>query len=201
MKLPVKINRREKRFLIIGGIIALLIITFYIFSWYKDFMGSLGDVSYTKSAVLEKQLAKLSESDMLRKRAVSVKQDFERLKQMLLKGEKPPVAAAELQRVLKEMASTLIIDVNLERTLKPVNTGFFLGIPVEIGFVTTTEKLGSMLYMIRRSPFLLTVSEMKVRVTNINNPLNINVTLQVMGFISKPSAMEITAISERQNVS
>ncbi len=78
------------------------------------------------------------------------------------------------------------IDVKLERTLNPVDTDFHLGIPVEIGFKASTEKLKDLLYGLRKSPYLFTVSEIKVRVTNISNPVDVYATLVVTGFIKKP---------------
>jgi len=201
MKLPIKVKQRDKRVLLIGGLIALLIIAYSLFSWYSDFIESVSNVSDAKIVLLKKQLMKLSESDDLQMQVNAFKEDFERRKSSLLQGEKTPVAAAELQRILKEMASSLNIDINLERALTPVDFNFYLGIPVEIGFTANTEKLSGMLYMLKQSPFLLTVTEMKVRVTDVNNPVNINATLQIMGFIEKPSAEKAAGAEEGKDVS
>lgn len=201
MKLPIRVNQREKRFLMIGGLAVLLIMAFSLFSWYSDFMERAGSVSDAKIVLLKKQLTKLSERDDLQMRVSAFKEDFERRKSSLLKGEKPPVAAAELQRILKEMASSLNIDVNLERTLTPVDFNFYLGIPVEIGFTSNTDKLNNMLYMLQQSPFLLTITDMKVRVTNVNNPVSVNATLQIMGFVEKPSSEKAAGTEEGKDVS
>lgn len=201
MKLPIKVSQRDKRVLLFGGLIALLIIAYSLFSWYSDFMESVSSVSDAKIVLLKKQLMKLSEGDDLQNQVNAFKQDFERRKGSLLKGEKTPVAAADLQRILKEMASSLNIDVNLERALTPVDYNFYLGIPIEIGFVANTDKLNSMLYMLKQSPFLLTVTEIKIRVSNVNNPVNVNATLQIMGFIEKPSAEKAAGTEEGKDVS
>jgi len=179
----------------------LLIILFRLFSWYGDLMESVKSVYDAKIVLLKRQLMKLSESDDLQKQLNAVKQNFERQRSSLLKAEKTPVAAAELQRILKEMASSLNIDVNLERALTPVDLNFCTGIPVEIGFIANTEKLSGMLSMLKQSPVLLTVTEMKIRVANVNNPVNINATLQIMGFIEKPSAEKAAGVKEGKDVS
>jgi Tfp pilus assembly protein PilN len=201
MKLPIKVNQRDKRVLLIGGLIALLIIAFSLFSWYRDFVESVSGVSDAKIVLLKKQLIKLSERDDLQMQVNAFKEDFKRRKSSLLKGEKTPVAGAELQRILKEMASSLNIDVNLQRELTPVDFNFYLGIPVEIGFTANTDKLSGMLYMLKQSPFLLKVTEMKIRVTNVNNPVNVNATLQIMGFIEKLSAEKTAGAEEGKDVS
>ncbi len=187
MNLPFKVSPREERFLLIGGIIVFFIIIFQLFSWYSNFMEDAKELSDAKLLMLEKQLNKLSGKDDLKKQINAVKQDIERYEKTLLQGDKPPVAAAELQRILKEMASSLDIDIKLERTLNPVDTDFYLGIPVEIGFVASTAKLKNLLYKLRKSPFLLNVSGIKVRVTNIRNPVDIYITLVVTGFTKKAS--------------
>jgi len=201
MKFPIKVNQRDKRVLLIGGLIALLIIAYSIFSWYSDFIENVKTVSEAKIVLLKKQLIKLSEEENIQAQVQAFKQDFEIKKGALLKGEKTPVAAAELQRILKEMASSLNINVNLERTLAPVDFNFYMGIPVEIGFTADTDKLSGMLYMLKQSPFLLKVTDMKIRVTNVNNPVNVNATLQIMGFIEKPSAEKAAGVKEGKDVS
>ncbi len=73
--------------------------------------------------------------------------------------------------------------MKLERTLNPVVLENYLGIPVEIGFSTSTKSLKEIMVRLRKSVFLLTVSEIKIRVTNISRPEEIYTTLVVTGFI------------------
>ncbi len=185
MNLPFKVNDREKKFLIYGIVAVVLIVGFNIIDWYSDKKNEINEISDAKLFMIEKQLSKIADKGYLEKYAASVRQELERQEKSLLKGGKPPVAAAALQRTLKEMASSLGIDVKLERTVNPVDTENYLGIPVEIGFKATTNELKSLLVKIKKSSYLLTVSEMKVRVTNINKAEDIYTTLVVTGFIKK----------------
>lgn len=190
MNLLLKLSQREKRFILVGGLIALIIILFQISSWYGDLMKGMKELSDAKLSMLQRQLNRLAEGESLRERASAVRQEVEEQERLLLKGDKPPVAAAGLQRVLKEIALSLNIDIRLERTLNPVDAGPYYGIPVEIGFVTTTSRLKDMLYRLRRSPFLLMVTDMRIRVTDTNNPRAIYTTLTITGFIKKQSESE-----------
>ncbi len=185
MNLPFKVNEREKKFLVYGIVAVVLIIGFNVIDWYSDKKNEINEISDAKLFMIEKQLGKIANKGYLEKYAASVRQELERQEKSLLKGKKPPVAAAALQRTLKEMASSLGIDVKLERTVNPVDTENYLGIPVEIGFKATTNELKSLLVKIKKSSYLLTVSEMKVRVTNINKAEDIYTTLVVTGFIMK----------------
>lgn len=186
MKLPFKVNERETRFVIIGGIAVLFIILFQGFSWYSDLRKNVLEISDAKRFVLEKQLQKLLEKDRIDAQISAVTQEIEKLEKTFLQGSKPPVAAALLQRFIKEKASSLGIEVKLERALNPVDADVYLGIPVEIGFAASTEKLKDLLYIFRTAPFILTVSELQIRVTNVSKPVDVYVTVIVTGFIKKP---------------
>ncbi|HDN94646.1 MAG TPA: hypothetical protein ENG76_01025 [Nitrospirae bacterium] len=185
MKLPFKVNEREKKVLLAGGAAVLLIILFYGFSTYSDFRANVLELADAKRFMLEKQMQKLSEKDILEARVGMVKQEIEKYEKFFLRGSKPPVAAAVLQRFLKEGASSLNIEVKQERTLNPVDADVYLGIPVEIGFNTSTDKLKELLYKFRTAPYLLTVSELKIRVINVSNPVDVYATVVVTGFIKK----------------
>jgi hypothetical protein len=187
MRLPFNISEREKRFLAIGAILASLIIVYRLFAWYGDLTGEVRDLTDAKLMMLEKQLKNISEMEGLQKDLQSFRREAARQEKALLKGDKPPVAAAELQNLLKGMISSLDIDMRSERTLGTVDIGRYLGIPVEIGFITDTGKLKSFLYKIRRSSLLLNVRELKVRVTNLSNPDNTYVTVVITGYIRKSS--------------
>jgi hypothetical protein len=200
MNLPFKVNEREKKFLIYGAVAVALIVVFSLVSWYTDLRDGISEIAEAKNLMIEKQMGKIAQKDSIEKHAIAIRKEIERQERTLLKGGKPPVAAAALQRALKEMASSLNIDVKLERTVNPVDADIYLGIPVEIGFKAATVDLKSLLVKIRKSPYLLTVSEMKVRVTNISNPQDIYTTLVVTGFIKK-QPKESKKAKEEKNVS
>jgi Tfp pilus assembly protein PilN len=190
VNLPININEREKKFLIAGGIAVVMILLFQLFDWYGDTRKEVELVAEARRMKIEKELRKLADKENLEMEAKLAKEQLQRRENMLLKSSKPPIAASELQRTLTQTASALNIDIKLERTLNPVDTGTYLAIPVEIGFTTSTGKLKDMLLRIRNSVVMLTVNEMKIRVNNVRNPKNIYTTLIVTGFIKKESEGE-----------
>lgn len=185
MKFPLKVNEREKRFLVFGSIIVVCIIGYYLFSLYDEYRAKAKDVTDAKLVAIEKQMTKLAEKDALQKEAAKLKGETARFKLLFLKGSKPPVAAAELQNTLKNIASSLSIDIKQERALNTLDMGGFLSVPVEIGFTSSTSRLSDFLQQIRNTPALLTIAEMKIRIINTAKPEDINVTLIVTGIIRK----------------
>lgn len=186
MDLPFRVSAREKRFFAVGTVLAILIIIYWITGWYSDIRTEMTDLTDAKQIMLQKQMQNLSDLGPLQERLDSMKKSAATGQRSLLNGDKPPVAAAEIQSILKEMLSSLQIEMRSERTLASVDAGYYLGVPVEIGFVSDTEKLKGFLYRLRVSPLLLNVTDLKVRVTNANKPEDTFVTLVITGFIKKP---------------
>lgn len=180
-----RISSREKNVLLTGGVVLFLILTYQLITWYSDIRTTTDDYVGTKRKHLEIQMVLISEKETMQKELEIVSSDLKELDEGLLSGNKPPVAAAEILRVLKKMTSSLDIDINLERTQATVDYGLYLGIPVEIAFTAPTAKLKNLLYEIKTSPLHLTIAEIKVRVRNINNPEDINVNLIVKGLMKK----------------
>ncbi|RJQ16680.1 MAG: hypothetical protein C4560_08995 [Nitrospiraceae bacterium] len=188
LKLPFKVSAREKKFLIVCGLAVVFTILFAGYYRYADFKKSADDFLDARRLVLEKQLNRISARSEVERSADAFKKELEEQEKALLQGDKPPVAAAALQRLLKETAASQGIDITSERTLNPVEDISYTGVPVEIGFATTTGKLRDFMYRLRITPFQLNVSGIKVRVTNISNPTDIYTTIVVTGFIKKPVA-------------
>lgn len=185
MSLFSKITEREKGFLVIGGIIVLVIIIYHGYSWYDESKKRADDFSHARLVMVERQLNRIAKKDEIEKNLYELKQELDSLEKTILQGDKPPIAAAALSRILREASATQGINIAMERTLNPSDLDHYVAVPVEIGFTTSTEKLKELLYRLRSSPFLLTVSEVKIRVINIANPTDIYTSLIVTGYIKK----------------
>lgn len=180
-----KLQRREKKAVIMGGLAVVAILVYYIFSWYVSVKALTYEKAEAKKIYLSKQLARISDKDSIAKKLEAGRIELKELEKGLIKGDKPAVAAAELQRLCREITMTSGVDIRTERALNPVDSGLYYSIPVEIGFQVTTSKLKDILLKIETSPFLLSIPEMKIRVININNPSDVYVTLTVAGILKK----------------
>lgn len=199
MNLLSKVSERERKFIVLGAVAVFLIVIYYLYGLYSDYKTKVEDYADTRIIMLEKQLAKLSGREGLEQRAEEFKKEVGRHEKLFLNGSKAPVAAAELQKTIKDIAASLSIEIRLERALNPVDEDFFTSVPVEIGFTSSTARLKGLLERLRATPFLLTLTEMKIRVLNVSKPEDINVTLVVSGYIKKPENQSGT--KEAKNVS
>ncbi|RJQ50335.1 MAG: hypothetical protein C4538_00200 [Nitrospiraceae bacterium] len=201
MNLLSKISERERKFIIIGVIVVSMIVLFEGYTWYQELRRRADEFTDARLVMLDKQLMKISGKDQIEKRLTEVKQQIENREKAILQGDKPPIAAAALSRIIREAAATQGINIALERTLNPAEIHSYVAVPVEVGFTTTTEKLKEFLYRLRISSYLLNISEIKVRVTNITNPSDIFASVIVIGYIKRPAEEEtIKENKEAKNV-
>lgn len=95
----------------------------------------------------------------------------------------PAVAASELQKLVKEMATAAKTEIRSERILPTAERGELLEIPVEVTVSGEIRQLVDLLAHLDQAPKLLTVQDLRVRVVNVSQPRDLLATLTVSGFI------------------
>lgn len=136
-----------------------------------------------REQVLAKARARIAQQEAIRRQLADLGQAVDKLSERLLPGATPPLAASELQKLVKELASQSDVEIRSERILPPVERGDLLEIPVEITVSGGIREVVSLLYKLEGATKLLTLQDLKVRVVNIGQPRNLLTTLTVSGFI------------------
>jgi hypothetical protein len=185
MPFNLKLKRREKIVLLSGCVIALVIISYQVVLWTGSVRASTGDKTAAMMMLLERQINMIAGKEEMNGKLESARKEIANLEKGLLSSHKPAVAAAELQKTLNEMTMPLNLEINSEKVLSPVDQDVYIGIPVEIGFVSSTAILKNILMQIASSQLLLSVPEIRIRVMDMRNPKEISVTMTVMGFARK----------------
>lgn len=101
----------------------------------------------------------------------------------LLPGATPPLAASELQKLVKELAGQSNVEVRSERILTPVERGRLLEIPLEITVAGGIRDVLMLLYRLDGTEKILTLQELKVRVISVGQPKELLTTLTVSGYV------------------
>jgi len=85
----------------------------------------------------------------------------------LLTGKTPALAAADIQKVVHEIAKKSQVEIQSVRVLKPKDVGGsrYLSIPVQVSIKGVMRQLTDFLYQIIRSSKYLTVQEVRINVT------------------------------------
>jgi hypothetical protein len=101
----------------------------------------------------------------------------------LLPGDKGPLAASELQKLVKVTAQEAGVEVRSERILPTAERGGYTEVPIEVTLSGPIRALAAMVYRLEDAPVLLTVNDLKVRVVSVSAPRELSATLGVTGYI------------------
>jgi Tfp pilus assembly protein PilO len=93
------------------------------------------------------------------------------------------VAASELQNLVKETATQVKTEIRSERILPTIERGELTEVPIEIAVSGEIRDLVELLSRLEKSPKLLAVQELRVRVVNVSQPRELLATLTLSGFI------------------
>lgn len=179
-----RLKRREKKLLIFMAI-AVASIAAYLLMVEPFLKGqaSLKADIMQKEAMLDKYRTIVARKEQFLGRREFLRQKLGVLDALLLKGDKSPLVAAELQRILKSIANSLGVYIEREKILDPVKADIFLKVPVEIYTTTELSKLAELLYQIEQYKKYLIVPEVEIEADNKRSPRLVRAKLVVAGLI------------------
>jgi Tfp pilus assembly protein PilO len=106
-----------------------------------------------------------------------------RRRQRLLPGDRAPLAASELQKLVKATAQDTGVEVRSERTLPTTEQGGYVEVPVEVTLSGPIRGIVSFLHRLEGAPLLVTIQDVKLRVVSVAQPRDILATLALAGYI------------------
>lgn len=177
-------SRRER--LLIGAAVGVAVI---VLGWegvvqpIRDRNHTASELVPVREQVLSRRMDLIGRKATIAAELEATNQRLESLNERLLGAGTPAVAASELQKLLKGMATQATTEVRSERILPPVERGELLEIPIEIAVSGEIRQLVDLLAQVERAPKLLVIQDLKVRVVNITQPKELLATLTLSGFI------------------
>jgi len=144
-----------------------------------------------REARLERRQALVARAPDLRREIDEVRATLAGESSRLLAGPTPPLAASELQRLLKEMATEASVEVRSERVLPTASRdGGVQEVPLELTVAGGIREAVALLVRIERSPKLLTVQDLKVRVVSTGQARDLLTTVTVAGYLVLPASAQ-----------
>src|SRR5438552_18076774 len=183
------LSRRE-RTLVGLAVGAVLIIAAYLYVIEPLVTRSreLAELAPAREATLEARRRLIAQRPRLMQELALAQQGFEARAARLLPGPTPPLAASELQKLVKEVAAATNVDVRSERVLPPTDLTELQEVPIELTVAGSIRDTVALLYQIEHTPRLLTIKDVKVRVVAIGQPRELLTTLTVAGYLLAPPA-------------
>ena len=180
------ISKRDKRFLIIGGLAMLLFVIYnYIITPFIESEQNIREGTEQKEMTLQKFERIITERTEVEKQLAQVRRKQTQLNAKLLTGSTPSLAAAEMQKMLEKISSTHDLELKSVKVQDGEKEGDFLTIPLEIRLQTDLERTRKFLADIEKNQKYLIVPTLKISVQNQREPKEVIVTMVVTGFFMK----------------
>jgi Tfp pilus assembly protein PilO len=146
------------------------------------------DLIAARQALLVRQQRLVARQAQLGAELATLEAEVARNRARLLPGDRAPLAASELQKLVKGTAQEAGVDVRSERILPSVERGGFTEVPIEVTLAGPIRALTTLLAALDSAPAILTVSDLKLRVVSVSSPRELSVTLAIAGYIPGPAA-------------
>jgi Tfp pilus assembly protein PilO len=188
------LNRRE-RTLIGLGMAAVLVVGIYLLlvEPLVDRAREAKGRTAAREAALERRRLLIAQGPRSAEELQRVTRRLESESARLLSGPTAPLAASELQKLLKDVAAGSNMEVRSERVLPATDREGLQEIPIEIIVVGSIRDTMTALYRLEHTDRLLMIKDLKIRVVAAGQPRELMTTLTVAGYVmpdprSRPEA-------------
>lgn len=178
-----RISEREKRYLLVTVILALLILFYKLI--FVPFVTSEREISeelIAKEKLLDKYRGFLKEKGQVEERLKVLRGTLKSLEPRLFPGKTTSLAAAELQNLLKILSTNNKIDIKSTKVLNTEKVERYEKIPVQIIAESYVAHLVDFLYAAENHDKILVIPELNIDITNYRYPDKVRATLVVAGF-------------------
>jgi type II secretory pathway component PulM len=190
----VKISARERKLLMVGGTITILVFAFYLMSSLLPNSSELTRTVDSKRAMLLKQKEIISQEDGFKARITQYEQRLNQDRTRLLPGDNPSTAAAALQKVLKDFADQSGVEITSTTTLPDQKIQDILTkITVQLSVNCTLDELVRFLTMVESYEKYLRVEQLYIQQIPTRNRVEIRPQIKVTGYVATATPATKTA--------
>ncbi|HKZ04462.1 MAG TPA: type II secretion system protein GspM [Methylomirabilota bacterium] len=175
----------RERTLIGVGVALVLLVALYLFlvEPLVDRAREVEDRTAAREASLERRRLAIARGPGITEELQTARRRLESESARLLRGPTAPLAASELQKLVKEAAAGSNVEVRSERVLPASEREGLQEVPIEIVIAGSIRDTIGALYRIEHAERLLTIKELKVRVVAVGQPRELLTTLIVAGYV------------------
>ncbi len=175
---------RERRLLVAAGLIGIGVAGYvYIVEPLIEAHAATRELVVARRGLLARQERLVARSEAYDRELGALRTEIARRRGRLLAGDKAPVAASEVQKLVKTTAQEAGIEVRSERILAPVDRGGYAEVPVEVTLSGPIRGLTTFLYRLEEAPILLALTDLKVRAPATGAMRDLSATIALSGFI------------------
>lgn len=178
------ISRRERSLIGLGVAGAILFGAYLVVvEPMMNRNSELAELLPAREATLERRRQLVAQRDRVAAEQQALASRLEVESARLLPGATAPLAASELQKVVKEVAEGANVEVRSERVLPPVELAGLLEVPIEIAVAGSARETVALLFLLEQTQRLLTLRDVNIRVVAVGQPRDLLTTLTVSGYV------------------
>jgi hypothetical protein len=136
-----------------------------------------------REATLERRRLLVSQRPRLTAELAAVDARLDMESARLLRGPTPPLAASELQKVIKDLLPGGSVEIRSERVLPPSDLQGLQEVGIELTLVGGIRDTVTALSRLERTDRLLALRDIKIRVVAPGQPRELLTTLTVAGYL------------------
>jgi hypothetical protein len=136
-----------------------------------------------REETLERRRQQIGERVRLAEEIAAVNERLETESRRLLRGPTAPLAASELQQLVKERIGAASVEVRSERVLPVSDQQGLQDISIELTLMGSIRDTVTALASLERSPSLLGLKDVKMRVITVGQPRELLTTIVVAGYL------------------
>ena len=179
-----KISKREKGFLIVGGLAVLAYLGgVYVVEPFVASRTGLRAVIEENQALLERQELLASDRERYRRRAAALRSQLQQAGTRHFPGEKAPVVAAEIQGILHTFGQEAGVTIARQNVPPPKKVEMFTQVTVELSVRGEMRAIRDFIYRISTAPKMLTIPRLVIRGFPSQTTMPLSADLQVAGYM------------------
>ena len=148
----------------------------------------------SREEVLERRRDQIRQQPRLAEELAAVNARLEAESGRLLRGPTAPLAASELQQLVKQLLGDASVEVRSERVLPASDLQGLQEVSIELAVMGSIRDTVTALSRLERAPQLLTLKDVKIRVGAVGQPRELLTTVVIAGYLlpgpaaTKPAA-------------
>jgi Tfp pilus assembly protein PilO len=176
---------RRERTLIGLGMGTVLVVGIYLFlvEPLVDRAREAKGRTVAREVALERRRLLIAQGPRIAEELQRITRRLESESARLLRGPTAPLAASELQKLLKDVAASSNMEVRSERVLPATDREGLQEVPIEIIIAGSIRDTMTALYRLERIDRLLMIKDLKMRTVAVGQPRELMTTVTVAGYV------------------
>lgn len=137
----------------------------------------------SREEVLERRQDQIRQQARLAEELTAVNARLEAESGRLLRGPTAPLAASELQQLVKELLGDASVEVRSERVLPASDLQGLQEVSIELAIMGSIRETVTALSRFERAPQLLALKDVKIRVVAVGQPRELLTTVVIAGYL------------------